>query len=98
MLLLLWTTPYSMVDLLRFVDFSSNFRLNLYIFCQVTAKRTNLPGYNRGRGRGRGSYRGGYRGYTGFSPYVRGRGRFVVLHALIPINSCHVGVEVVGTE
>jgi hypothetical protein len=98
MLLLLWTTPYSTVDSLRFVDFSSISPLNLYIFCQVTAKRTNVPGFNRGRGRGRGSYRGGYRGYTGFSPYVRGRGRFVVLHALIPINSCRVGVEVVGTK
>ncbi|CAO1634134.1 unnamed protein product [Parajaminaea phylloscopi] len=36
---------------------------------KVTAKRTNLPGLNRGRGRGRGS-RGGYRGRRS-----RGRGR-----------------------
>lgn len=45
---------------------------------KVTAKRTNIPGFNRGRGRGggyRGGYRGGFRGgYTGYSPY-RGRGR-----------------------
>lgn len=46
---------------------------------QVTPKRTNLPGMNRGRGRGRGrggrgyrggGYRGGYRGRgRGFTPY-----------------------------
>ncbi|KAF8639954.1 hypothetical protein AX17_001204 [Amanita inopinata Kibby_2008] len=43
---------------------------------KVTAKRTNIPGFNRGRGRGsRGGYRGGYRGYGGYSPYGRGRGR-----------------------
>jgi polyadenylate-binding protein 2 len=47
---------------------------------KVTAKRTNVPGFNRGggRGRGRGGYRGGYRGYAGYSPYSRpprGRGR-----------------------
>lgn len=42
---------------------------------KVTAKRTNVPGFNRGRGRGRGGYRGGYRGYQGYSPYSRGRGR-----------------------
>jgi len=43
---------------------------------KVTAKRTNLPGFNRGRGRGgyRGGYRGGHRGGFGYSPY-RGRGR-----------------------
>ncbi|KAF8633678.1 hypothetical protein AX15_001289 [Amanita polypyramis BW_CC] len=41
---------------------------------KVTAKRTNIPGFNRGRGRGRG-YRGGYRSYPGYSPYSRGRGR-----------------------
>ncbi|PFH52692.1 hypothetical protein AMATHDRAFT_56787, partial [Amanita thiersii Skay4041] len=43
---------------------------------KVTAKRTNIPGFNRGRGRGsRAGYRGGYRGYAGYSPYSRGRGR-----------------------
>ncbi|KAF7776371.1 hypothetical protein Agabi119p4_4764 [Agaricus bisporus var. burnettii] len=44
---------------------------------KVTSKRTNIPGFNRGRGRGgsRGGYRGGYRGYGGYSPYGRGRGR-----------------------
>ncbi|KAG6812644.1 hypothetical protein H0H92_001594 [Tricholoma furcatifolium] len=43
---------------------------------KVTAKRTNIPGFNaRGRGRGRGGYRGGYRGYQGYNPYGRGRGR-----------------------
>ncbi|KAF9563694.1 RNA-binding domain-containing protein [Agrocybe pediades] len=45
---------------------------------KVTAKRTNVPGFNRGRGRGRPGYRGGYnRGYAGYSPYrgARGRGR-----------------------
>lgn len=47
---------------------------------QVTAKRTNLPGFNRGRGRGGGGgYRGGYRGGRGgggygYQPY-RARGR-----------------------
>ena len=41
---------------------------------QVTAKRTNVPGFIRGRGRGRPGYRGGYRGYAGYSPY-RSRGR-----------------------
>ena len=41
---------------------------------KVTAKRTNVPGFIRGRGRGRPGYRGGYRGYAGYSPY-RGRGR-----------------------
>jgi len=46
---------------------------------KVTEKRTNIPGFNRGRGRGahRGAYRGGYRGST-YSPYrtrPRGRGR-----------------------
>lgn len=43
---------------------------------KVTAKRTNVPGFNRGRGRG--GYRGGHRGgYRGYSPYrgSRGRGR-----------------------
>ncbi|KAI0728755.1 polyadenylate-binding protein 2 [Fomitopsis betulina] len=42
---------------------------------KVTAKRTNVPGFNRGRGRG--GYRGGYRGaYRGYAPYrARGRGR-----------------------
>jgi len=40
---------------------------------KVTAKRTNVPGYNRGRGRG--GYRGGYRGYRGYAPYTRPRGR-----------------------
>jgi len=40
---------------------------------KVTAKRTNIPGFNRGRGRG---YRGGYRGGSrGYSPYGRARGR-----------------------
>ncbi|TFK56058.1 RNA-binding domain-containing protein [Heliocybe sulcata] len=40
---------------------------------KVTAKRTNIPGFSRGRGRGyRGGYRGGFRGY---SPYGRPRGR-----------------------
>ncbi|KAI0771908.1 hypothetical protein BD413DRAFT_546947 [Trametes elegans] len=46
---------------------------------KVTPKRTNIPGFNRGRGRGgyRGGFRGGYRGGSyGFSPYrARGRGR-----------------------
>lgn len=44
---------------------------------KVTAKRTNVPGYTRGRGRGRGGYRGGYRGGGfGYQPYrARGRGR-----------------------
>jgi len=46
---------------------------------KVTAKRTNVPGFNRGRGRGsyRGGYRGGFRGGGGgYSPYrARGRGR-----------------------
>ncbi|KAK7470885.1 hypothetical protein VKT23_002301 [Stygiomarasmius scandens] len=45
---------------------------------KVTAKRTNIPGFNRGRGRGtyRGGYRGGYRGQGGYQPYrARGRGR-----------------------
>jgi len=45
---------------------------------KVTAKRTNVPGF--GRGRGRGGYRGGYRGGRGYSPhgytpYYRPRGR-----------------------
>ncbi|KAF8901715.1 hypothetical protein CPB84DRAFT_1824601 [Gymnopilus junonius] len=39
---------------------------------KVTAKRTNIPGYGRGRGRGRPGYRGGFRGYGGYSPYGRG--------------------------
>ena len=45
---------------------------------QVTGKRTNVPGFNRGRGRGsyRGGYRGGFRGGGGYSPY-RARGRLV---------------------
>ncbi|KIK48794.1 hypothetical protein CY34DRAFT_797952 [Suillus luteus UH-Slu-Lm8-n1] len=47
---------------------------------KVTTKRTNVPGFNRGRGRGgggyRGGYRGGHRGGYGYSPYrARGRGR-----------------------
>ncbi|KAI0303130.1 hypothetical protein BC826DRAFT_1101261 [Russula brevipes] len=54
---------------------------------KVMTKRTNVPGFNRGRGRGRGGggggYRGGYRGGFrgggggGYSPYrgYRGRGR-----------------------
>jgi len=50
---------------------------------KVTAKRTNIPGFNargRGRGRGRGGYRGGYTGgghaYSPYSrPRARGRGR-----------------------
>ncbi|KAG7097272.1 hypothetical protein E1B28_004638 [Marasmius oreades] len=46
---------------------------------KVTAKRTNIPGFNRGRGRGgyRGGYRGGHRGASsGYNPYrARGRGR-----------------------
>jgi len=45
---------------------------------KVTPKRTNIPGFNRGRGRGRGGYRGGYRGGGGhgYQPYrARGRGR-----------------------
>ncbi|KAK7060316.1 hypothetical protein VNI00_001081 [Paramarasmius palmivorus] len=46
---------------------------------KVTAKRTNIPGFNRGRGRGgyRGGHRGGYRGGGyGYNPYrARGRGR-----------------------
>ncbi|CAA7260179.1 unnamed protein product [Cyclocybe aegerita] len=42
---------------------------------KVTAKRTNIPGFGRGRGRGRAGYRGGYRGYSGYSPYTRPRGR-----------------------
>ncbi|EIN10685.1 RNA-binding domain-containing protein [Punctularia strigosozonata HHB-11173 SS5] len=47
---------------------------------KVTAKRTNIPGYNRGRGRGRGGYRGGFRGgYQGYTPYGRGRGRYVAM-------------------
>lgn len=52
--------------------------LNEWCF-QVTAKRTNVPGFNRGRG-GRGGYRGGYRGgfrggFVGYSPYRGARGR-----------------------
>ncbi len=43
---------------------------------QVTAKRTNKPGFNRGRGRGRGGYRGGYVPRGGYAPY-RARGRCV---------------------
>ncbi|OBZ76531.1 Polyadenylate-binding protein 2 [Grifola frondosa] len=44
---------------------------------KVTAKRTNLPGFNRGRGRG--GYRGGYRGgiagvHTGTALTERGDG------------------------
>jgi len=35
---------------------------------KVVPKRTNIPGYTRGRGRGRGGFRGRFRG--------RGRGRF----------------------
>ncbi|KZV69131.1 RNA-binding domain-containing protein [Peniophora sp. CONT] len=47
---------------------------------KVTRKRTNVPGFNRGRGRGgggyRGGYRGGFRGGGGYNPYGgRGRGR-----------------------
>ncbi|TFK43168.1 hypothetical protein BDQ12DRAFT_674509 [Crucibulum laeve] len=48
---------------------------------KVTAKRTNIPGFNRGGGRGgRGGYRGGYRGgfrggFPAYSPYRGGRGR-----------------------
>ncbi|KAG6378487.1 polyadenylate-binding protein 2 [Boletus reticuloceps] len=45
---------------------------------KVTTKRTNVPGFNRGRGRGayRGGFRGGYRGGSyGYSPY-RARGSF----------------------
>ncbi|EKM59712.1 uncharacterized protein PHACADRAFT_250387 [Phanerochaete carnosa HHB-10118-sp] len=45
---------------------------------KVTSKRTNIHGFNRGRGRGgyRGGYRGGHRGGSyGFNPYARGRGR-----------------------
>ncbi|KAH7100637.1 hypothetical protein BKA62DRAFT_619758 [Auriculariales sp. MPI-PUGE-AT-0066] len=50
---------------------------------KVTAKRTNVPGFNgRGRGRGRGGYRGGYRGGSGFNPYSRPRGRFVPIQTL----------------
>ena len=45
------------------------------IFSKVTAKRTNVPGFIRGRGRGRPGYRGGYRGYAGYSPYRGGRSR-----------------------
>ncbi|KZO93210.1 RNA-binding domain-containing protein [Calocera viscosa TUFC12733] len=43
----------------------------------VVAKRTNIPGFNRGgRGRGRAGYRGGFaRGGYGYSPYSRPRGR-----------------------
>lgn len=46
---------------------------------QVTAKRTNIPGYTRGRG-GRGAraaWRGGYYGHGGayYSPTFRGRAR-----------------------
>ncbi|KAH8113423.1 polyadenylate-binding protein 2 [Phellopilus nigrolimitatus] len=44
---------------------------------KVTPKRTNIPGFGRGRGRGgfRGSYRGGGRGGGfGYQPY-RARGR-----------------------
>ncbi|KAH8830219.1 hypothetical protein DL96DRAFT_1461794, partial [Flagelloscypha sp. PMI_526] len=44
---------------------------------KVSSKRTNIPGFNRGRGRGRGGYRGGYRGTPSYHPY-RGRGRYVV--------------------
>jgi len=42
----------------------------------VTPKRTNVPGFNRGRGRGRGGggYRGGFRGAPAYSPYARGGG------------------------
>ncbi|TFL00104.1 hypothetical protein BDV98DRAFT_569994 [Pterulicium gracile] len=42
---------------------------------KVTAKRTNIPGFNRGRGRG--GYRGGggRGGHRGYSPYSRPRGR-----------------------
>ena len=58
-------------------------------FCKVLAKRTNVPGFNRGRGRGRGGggggggYRGGYRGGFrggggGYSPYRGYRGRYVL--------------------
>lgn len=48
---------------------------------KVVPKRTNIPGFNRGRGRGRGGgggggYRGGFRGWSGYQPYrARGRGR-----------------------
>lgn len=46
---------------------------------KVTAKRTNIPGFNsrgRGRGRGRGGYRGGYGGSDrSYQPYYRPRGR-----------------------
>lgn len=45
---------------------------------KVTAKRTNVPGFNRGRGRGRGGYRGGgdrARGRPGPYSYPRSRGR-----------------------
>ncbi|THH11552.1 hypothetical protein EW145_g588 [Phellinidium pouzarii] len=46
---------------------------------KVTMKRTNIPGFTRGRGRGgfRGAYRGGGRGGGyGYQPYrARGRGR-----------------------
>ncbi|GJE84604.1 polyadenylate-binding protein 2 [Phanerochaete sordida] len=45
---------------------------------KVTSKRTNIHGFNRGRGRGgyRGGYRGGFRGGSyGYTPYGRGRGR-----------------------
>ncbi|KAG1762309.1 hypothetical protein EDD22DRAFT_847200 [Suillus occidentalis] len=50
---------------------------------KVTTKRTNVPGFNRGRGRGgggyRGGYRGGHRGGYGYSPY-RARGRTFIRH------------------
>jgi len=44
---------------------------------KVTSKRTNIPGYNRGRGRGRGrgGYHGGYGGGGSHHPYHRPRGR-----------------------
>lgn len=46
---------------------------------KVTPKRTNVPGFIRGRGRGRGGFRGGYRGGfrgRGFRGRGRGRGGF----------------------
>jgi hypothetical protein len=53
----------------------------------VTAKRTNIPGFTRGRGRGRGGYRGGYRGggHT-YQPY-RARGRSVPVRSVCTIHS-----------
>ena len=68
---------------------------------QVTAKRTNVPGFNRGRGRGgggyRGGYRGGFRGGFGYSPY-RARGRWVSFIVVDTVSLTHVYVRLLGVE